>query len=360
MQNSKLSQLVKNFTAKLTYRQSVMLAALCCALLAALIIFFPAGGGEQQVAQEQPSAPVEQKAKVVKAAIDIPDRTFIKEEMLKVEEVAVETVPDGAITEINDLIGKPTSTNILKGDVITDKKYYKDLKALGFAGIIPSDCRAMTVPISNVTAVAGFLNPGDYVDVMLVETNGEGLSKGELLLQNVLLLAINRNGTKPDPNAPPPQPQDNQNDKDKKEGEQQPQGDGINASLDDMNMATLALTPPEALELAAKSQHGTIYLAMRPIRPSDTFVTDTEFREAKEIPAAAPQADNSREEAMMNEYIAALNRIADNNAAQSQAPAPTYIPQMPAQSSPSAIAPQESTQTVEVIRGTERTTEGVK
>ena len=181
---------------------------------------------------------------------------------------------------------------------------------LGFAGIIPSDSRAITVPISNITAVAGFLNPGDYVDVMLVETNGEGLSKGEILFQNVLLLAINRNGTKPDPNAPPPPPKEGQ-DGEKKEGEeQQTQGDGVNASPDDMNMATLALTPPEALELAAKSQHGTIYLAMRPFKPADTFVTDTEYKETKEVPAAAPQPDNSREEALMSEYVAALQQIA--------------------------------------------------
>ena len=219
MKNSKISQAVKNLTSKLTYRQSVMLAALCCALLAALIIFFPAGGGEKPVAQKPAEEkPAVEKIKVVKAAIDIPGRTFIKEEMLKVEEVEKNALPEGAVTEINTLVGKPTSTNVLKGEVITEKKFYKVLKMLGFSGLIPADCRAMTVPISDVTAVAGFLNPGDYVDVMLVNTGDSNSPQGKILLQNVLLLAINRNGNKPDPNAPQPQPQ---NDKEKKDGDKQ-------------------------------------------------------------------------------------------------------------------------------------------
>ena len=124
MKNSKISQAVKGWLSKLTYRQSVMLAGLCCVLLMLLIFFFPTGGGQKRVAQKPPEEkPVVQKTKVVKAAIDIPNRTFIKDEMLKVEEVDNSAVPEGAVTEINTLVGKPASTNIVKGDIITDNKY---------------------------------------------------------------------------------------------------------------------------------------------------------------------------------------------------------------------------------------------
>ena len=384
MKNSKLSELVKNFTAKLTYRQSIMLAALCCALLAALIIFFPAGGGEKKVAQQPvEQAPAVQKTKVVKAAMDIPNRTFIKEEMLKVEEVDEKAVPQGAVTEMNVLIGKPTSTNILKGDVITDKKFYKDLNMLGFAGLIPDDCRAMTVPISDITAVAGFLSPGDYVDVMLVESADVGKAQGELILQNVLLLAINRNGTKPDPNKPRQQPQKSDK-KDKKEGDkQQQQGEQqpdntVNASPDAMSMATLALTPTEALELAAKSQHGTIYLSMRPFKPTDTFVTETEYKEA-----GAVEAENNaeqRNDEVSGRAMAAMDRMAQEYSetmgsyrealqqaiASMREPSDSSgggRPSGSAYPSGGAYEPApkvEEPQTVEVIRGTEKKIEGVQ
>ena len=378
MKNSKLAQKVQEFFSKLTYRQSMMLLVLVCALAAALVIWFPQGGGEKQVAQKPvEETPVVQKAKIIKAAMDIPNRTFLQEGMLRVEEVDSDAVPDGAVTELNEVIGKPTSTTILKGDVITEKKYYKDLKMLGFSGLIPADCRAMTVPISDITAVAGFLNPGDYVDVMLVNSGDQGAAEGKILLQNVLLLAINRNGNKPDPNAPKPQPQQKDG-QDQKDGEQkpQPQQSSVTASPDPMAMATLALTPQEALELAAEAQKGTIYLAMRPFQPSDMFITDTEYKEPGAIAAADAAAaaeiertkrenealqqavdsyraslekNSSEYKALVGEYRAALQR------AQSQSGAPAMMTQPPA-----PAAPVEQEQTVEVIRGTERSSVGVR
>ncbi len=347
MKNLKLKELVGKLSGKMGSNQSIALAAVVCVAMALLIIFFPTGGGEDKQQAEKTAEPVVTKTKIVTAAVDIPARTFIREEMLKMKEVNSTEVPEGAITEINTLIGKPTSANVLQGDVFTDKKFYKDLKMLGFSGVIPADCRAITVPISDITAVAGFLKPGDYVDVMLVNV-GEGGASGEILLQNVLLLAINKNGNKPDPNAPQEQ-QQQQNDQNKdgkdKEKQQQPQG-GLNASTEEMSMATLALTPPEALQLAAKSRQGLVYLSLRPFKPSDVFVTDTEYKDAAALAAEAKK-----------EAAAKPAATPAPAAKTTPAPAPSYTPPAATAAKPApAPAPKES---VEVIRGVEKSTVGV-
>ena len=95
--------------------------------------------------------------------------------------------------------------------------------------------------------------------------NGDNGATGELVLQNVLLLAINKNSNKPDPNAPAnPPAEEKKDDKDKEKKKEQQQDNGASASGDNMTLATLALTPEEALELAAKTEGGKkIYLAMR-------------------------------------------------------------------------------------------------
>lgn len=338
MKNAKLSQLLKKITGKLTYRQSVILAAVLCLLLAALIIFLPTGGDQQKAQNEPVEQPKAETEKIITAAIDIPARTFIREDMLKTTEVEKSMVPEGAVTEMNTLIGKPSSTMIMQGDVITDKKYFKDLKLAGFSGLIPADCRAVSVAISDITAVAGFLNPGDYVDVMLVNSDDNGTS-GEIILQNVLLLAINKNGNVPGSDPPAPKQEEAKKDDGGGEGEkkEQQQG-GVNASGEEMKIATLALTPEEALELAARSQKGRIYLSLRPFKPTDTFVMNTEYKEAGAIAAANPQPAAPAAPSTVYVY------------------APSQSEAAPKETAP----PAPPAQTIEVIRGVEKSTVGVK
>ena len=354
MKNSKLTQLFQKFASKLTYRQSVMLAAVVCILLAVLIIFYPMGGTKVAKKDAPPPQPKVEMVKVITAAADIPARTFIKEDMLKAVEVEKNLAPSDAVTEINTLVGKPASVNIMKDDIITDKKFYKDIKMAGFSGMIPPDCRAITVPISDVTAVAGFLKPGDYVDIMLVDSDEDTkATSGEIVLQNVLLLAINKTGGKTEQNTASEKKEQQQQDADKKEedGKEEkgkkgdkkkqakPDDGSVRASEENMNMATFALSPEEALELAARSQRGKLYLALRPFKPTDMIVMNTEYKEAGKVAASAPAAP-AQEPSRVERQVVVVH----------QTP--------PVEVTPPAPAPVMDT--VEVIKGTEKSTVGVK
>ena len=274
---------------RLTPRQ-LLLACGVVALLIFLLIYFTLTKLTAPKPQPQQPKPVTQTqqirdVKVVTAKTSIPERTLIKEEMLSLTTMPSNKVPNGALMRTTDLVGRPSKVAIGAGEVITTQKVFASIMDMGLSGRIPPECRAITVGISDVTGVAGFAQPGDYVDVMLVSSQVENNKVvSEMILQNVLLLAINKqveNGS----NVPT---QNNANAK------------GQNATVTGQPkvtgnpaMATMALLPEDALKLAAKAQLGQIYLVLRPYRPANGVSDDTYYSVTKasgKMPVTPPPA----------------------------------------------------------------------
>jgi len=174
--------------------------------------------------------------------------------------------------------------------------------------------RAVTVAIDPVVGVAGFLEPGDRVDVIATFEIGE-VTVTRTVLQNIKLLAIGTTATAAKPKRPPAEGEEAQ--VEAAEEREQPN-------------ATLAVDPEQAQTLILSDARGKLRLALRrkfeeqyiALEPTDTAeVIGEEFEEA----------------------LAALER--PNGPAPEAAPRPgaTLIrePRGPA---------------VEVIRGTERET----
>ncbi|WP_294160616.1 Flp pilus assembly protein CpaB [uncultured Selenomonas sp.] len=329
---------------KLSYRQMLMLSALAALLCGALVLFLLPGGDEEQQAQEEAAAPA--RVKVVVAKQDIQPRTLVKETMLEVVEMPPDILPEGAVTDMVAVIDRPASVPIQKGDILTDKKVLVDPRMAGFTGLIPENCRAMSVPITDVTGIAGFARPGDYVDVMVV-SKGQNRIEGEIVLQNVLLLGINKtggDGTQAAQSASGDKDKEKKDDKDSKDKDkEQSNPSEVKASSDAMATATLAVTPDDALKLAVASQKGTVYLVLRPFHPKDVFTVNTDYfmltdkgQQAQSQPAAAPAPSYTPP-------------------AQTQSAAPSYTPS-PAASAP-APAPVEAGNGIEVFRGTKSSVE---
>ena len=272
---------------RLTPRQ-LLLACGVVALLIFLLIYFTLTKLTAPKPQPQQPKPVTQTqqirdVKVVTAKTSIPERTLIKEEMLSLTTMPSNKVPNGALMRTTDLVGRPSKVAIGAGEVITTQKVFASIMDMGLSGRIPPECRAITVGISDVTGVAGFAQPGDYVDVMLVSSQVENNKVvSEMILQNVLLLAINKqveNGG----NAPAQNSAKGQN----ATVTGQPKVTGNPA------MATMALLPEDALKLAAKAQLGQIYLVLRPYRPANSVSDDTYYSVTKasgKMPVTPPPA----------------------------------------------------------------------
>lgn len=255
----------KDLLDKITYRQWVILAVMFSCFMGLLVYFSLSG-----VDSNTKSAGKELKVKVVVAKQDIPERTIVKDDMLKVVEVPADIVPAGAFADVAEAMDHPASTAIQQGDIVTDKKIYTDVRMAGFTGTIPPNCRAVSVAITDITGVSGFAKPGDYVDIMVISGKKEDGIKGEVLMQNVLLLAINKVGE----DAAKPGDEKNSDEKDKSKDKSEGK---IEGSKDAMATATVALPLDEALKLAVASQKGTIYLVLRPYNPTDLFTLDKDY-----------------------------------------------------------------------------------
>lgn len=341
---------------KLSYRQWIIIAA-GASILLGLAVFFALPSANQEQAKEQ--AMHETRVKVVVAKQDIPQRTMVKESMLQVIEVPPDVLPAGAITDMVSVIDRPTSVPIQQGDILTDKKVLIDPRMAGFTGLIPENCRAMSIPITDVTGVAGFLKPGDYVDIMVISKGKDKIS-GEIVLQNIMLLAINKTGGDGAQAAPTANKDDKSKDngkddskkddskKDDKKGDKSNNGDPatVQASGEAMATATLAVTPEDALKLAVASQNGTLYLVLRPYHPKDVFTINTDFF----LWTGGQEA-------------AAQNAQTQPSAAPAATPSPSYRPaaSAPAASTAPAAAPAPTAANIgngiEVFRGTKSTRE---
>lgn len=307
------------FELKLTYKQWVSLAVFVSCMLG-LMVYMSLSGAETSANNTQKVELV----KVVVAKQDIPERTIIKDNMLKVVDMPADVVPAEAVQDISDITGSPTSVAIQQGDILTTKKIYADVRMAGFTGMIPPNCRAVSVAITDITGVSGFAKPGDYVDVMVVSGTKEAGLKGEILLQNVQLLAINKTGgASADDTA--------KKSADSKESDEE---GAIKGNADAMATATLALPLDEALKVATASQKGTIYLVLRPVAPTDIFTVNTDYtipgeRNVEQAPKVSTPAPAS-------------------------APAPA--PAAPAVSAPPAPKAAQGS-SIEIIRGTKHSRE---
>lgn len=308
--------------ARLTYKQWVGLAAGVSCLLGVLVYF--SLSSVETAAKETNQV---EFVKVVVAKQDIPERTIIKDNMLKVVDMPADVVPAEAVCEVSEVAGSPTSVAIQQGDIVTTKKVYTDVRMAGFTGTIPPNCRAVSVAINDITGVSGFAKPGDYVDVMLVFGNREAGFKGEILLQNVQLLAINKVGG---------QAAESKNDTDKSADQKNTDGSTIRGNGDAMATATLALPLDEALKVATATQKGTIYLVLRPVTPTDIFTIDTDYMIPGERSATA----------------------APPSSAHAAAPAPAPVPAPAAAPAPAvqpASASTHESSGMQIIRGTRST-----
>lgn len=282
-----LNSLVERFTPR-----QLLAGAAAIGLLVVLMVYGTLTHIESSMKVAQPK-PVN-LTKVVVAKTDIPRGAIIQKDMLKVKEFVADSLPKGTSKDIEEFINLPTKMEIFAGDIVTTEKVYTDLRQAGFIGMIPEDCRAVTIPINNVTGIAGLLKAGDRVDIILLLNSEEGGTKSTVLMQNVLLLSVNRDAeqnlaTENKSNAPKETSEgldlesagtENPNEESMAESvvrtvtgaRRAPTGSGVGT-------ATLALHPDAITRVIAASTIGRLYLALRPLKPrgDSMFIRETDY-----------------------------------------------------------------------------------
>lgn len=134
-------------------------------------------------------------AKVVVAAADLPIATTLREEQLSVIDWPRAYVPAGAPSSTAGLIGKVTVAPIAKGEAVLPSRLATGDTAQGLAAILPPEMRAVAVRVDDVVGVAGFVHPGDHVDVLVTmkaREDSEAPPTSKIILQNVRVLSVGK------------------------------------------------------------------------------------------------------------------------------------------------------------------------
>lgn len=199
--------------------------------------------------------------KVVVAVSEISIGTTIGANQLGTADWPRANLPEGAMAGVDEAVGRVALQTIQPGDPVTEAKLLPKGGAPGVLSYrIPEGHRAITVGVDQVTGVAGFIQPGNMVDVVLItraEIGKEPVSK--IVLQNVPVLATGQVMIE----------------------EQKESGPTIVPTV------TMDVTPEEAEVLTLASNQGTIQLLLR--RTGDRVVEFTRGVTIRNIIAGADQ-----------------------------------------------------------------------
>lgn len=120
----------------------------------------------------QKAAPI--KYSEVLTAIElIPARTTITEEMLEYKSVPDSEVHADAVLDSAALIGGIATSDIYPGEQILSQRILTDPNSASLSFRVKENMRAMTIPISEVTGIAGYAVPGDHIDILVCYQNLE-------------------------------------------------------------------------------------------------------------------------------------------------------------------------------------------
>jgi pilus assembly protein CpaB len=281
-------------------------------IFAVLAIAVLAGGGlaygTYNLMQNQPvktvSAPTQP---VVVAAADLQLGSEVRREDLQVVQFPAGQIPDGTFAKPEEVVGRGLIVPVVKNEPILRAKLASKESGSGLPPVIPEGMRAVSVRVNEVVGVAGYVLPGNRVDVVATAspTEQRADTTSKVVLSNVQVLTA---------------------------GTRMEQGQDQSKPVQ-VTVVTLLVYPEQAERLALASTEGKIQLALRnPLdqgAPTTPGIKTAGLMGLVAAPAPArPSSGGSRPRA--------------GQPVTQTAPAPAPLP------------------TVEVIRGDKRTSEVIK
>jgi pilus assembly protein CpaB len=281
------------------------------AVAMALVTTLAVIGYLQRVRQEAAVvAPVKTEA-VVFAKTNIGERKVLTADALELRQLPASAIHPQAARRLQDAANRVTVAPIFADEQVLLNKLAPAGVIVGLSYVLPKTKRAMTLAVNEVIGVAGFVFPGDRVDVVGTVTEGD-TSFTKIVLQDVEVVAIAQ------------------------KVEQKP---GEEAKV--TTSATLVLTPDQVETLAQIDNSGKVRLALRPYGVSEQVRTSGKSVAA--VLGRSPQAAPVLQAAVAN-TVASLR--------------PAYRPRAlrPASTPP---APPARVYSVDVWRATTKTTTAV-
>ncbi|WP_295450282.1 Flp pilus assembly protein CpaB [uncultured Thiodictyon sp.] len=238
---------------------------------------------------------------VVAAAVDIPFGTKIDAAAVKMVQLPRAAVPPTAIRDLQTVVGRVAAVALVTGEVILQGRVVGLVGDSALGSVLQEGKRAFTIQPNNLVGIAGFVVPGNRVDLMGNQRRSDGGAEFRTFLRNLKVLQVD----------PPPSPDQ--------------KGTVVVRSL------TLEVGPAEAEKIVAASQAGPVQVMLR--NPLEVDIPET----APEPPAAKIEPPVAKVEPLAPTIGPAV-------------PGPTAVATTPSQTSPAQI--RREPERVLVIRGT--------
>ena len=111
--------------------------------------------------------PVAATRQVIIAAADISPGTALSGQAVKAVTWPQEVIPPNCASTMREIEGRVVKVPIPQGNPILFSMLAPEGTAAGLSGILDDGKRALTVKVDEVAGVAGFIHPGDHVDVLV-------------------------------------------------------------------------------------------------------------------------------------------------------------------------------------------------
>lgn len=107
-----------------------------------------------------------------------------------------EALPQGAVMKLEDVLGgeegiRRARANIVQGEVVLTSKLSGFGEKVTITQKLGENTRAMAIKVDAVTAVGGFVTPGDFVDIVLTQGRNEDI-RAVTILQNIRVIGVDQ------------------------------------------------------------------------------------------------------------------------------------------------------------------------
>lgn len=291
--------------------------------------------------------PIEQGPKVLVAQRALAVGTIITQDSISFQAWPKEMVQDAYFLEgsadITKLLGTVVRNPITAGQPVTQGSLVAPGDRGFLAAALGPGMRAVTITVSSKTGVAGFIFPGDHVDLLLtqsVSSQGGGdssaLKTTETILRNLRILAT-----------------------DQATSTEIVDGKSV---VKQSGTVTLEVTPRIAEKIQVAETIGTLSLSLRSIADNQSELERAVATGAVKVPAGASKVEEDRllAQAMNRPIEGATSFVTGGDVSRFQrrtipAPAPASAPMSsaPMAAGPSGFSPRATGPVIRVTRGKE-------
>lgn len=167
-------------------------------LAAGFAIFVIGSSGAAYLgSRDSGAAPKNEKVTVLYAAVPVDagtaGPTALAQGRIRTKTVATAARPVNALTDVGQLTGRVVAAPIAAGAIVTGDMFAAPQTRIGSV-VIPQGKRAITLELTPVQGVSGFVGAGDHIDVYAVAKSDKTPPSVRLVLQGVEVLNVNGTG----------------------------------------------------------------------------------------------------------------------------------------------------------------------